>query len=323
VIWGQEHFLGEDAPSVLRRRIAATIRSLAARPWLGLCPVARHRRWAIVAAGATARDVYDTLAVAHGNSRPPTDPFLLIEVLRTPDRLDEIGRHRESVHAETLGVRRGDRVGLRLEDWFYLPASGGASPDSDTLLPQLVTVPADDGAVGQWLVKVGYVLIFDDGITLQPEGVDIRAGEIRAVGRLDAWDAPTELARQADDAGAVVLRETAMAERFAPNSRDSRTARGRLRSPKHYACPHCSRRTRIDPEPLIPDVNWNVPASSFPDALKTTFDAFRPVPYLSFDFRCSGCQAPARLLYEYREVGLGGPWHPVITSIIETVEDAS
>ena len=222
------------------------------------------------------------------------------------------------MHAEHHGVVAGDELTLTLEDWFYLPA--GAPGPPELLQPWLVTSPHDAEPSICWRVKVGACIVFDDGWTLKADALDIEATEIRTAGTLSPWEGASELDRAAADPATLALRETDLAGRFAPNKGMSPHAGQRFRSPKFYRCPHCRRRTRVDPRPLVPDVNWNGLPSAFPEVLKARFDTFRPVSRWSYDFFCNGCQRPVRLLYDYTEQGMGGPWTPVVSRIIETAE---
>jgi hypothetical protein len=317
-LWGREHLVGDDAPPALKERIARAIATLATTRWLGLSPVARHRRWAVVARGASAREVYGSLLDRYGSSRPPTDPFLVAAVLRTPDRAASARHDRASTHAEIRDLRPGARIGLRLEDWFYLPATSPAGPD--LLQPHFVTVPATTQDAEAWLVEVGQVFIIDDGLTLRPDAIDIRAREIRAVGRLEPWAGVPE-SEEPSPPRELRLHEVGVAGRIAPNEHFSVGAPVRLESPRYYRCPRCAGRTRIDPSRLVHDADFRTAPSVFPPDLEARFDAVRavPAPEFTFDLYCQRCRSPIRLVYHFAEPGMGGPWHAVITSIIEAL----
>jgi hypothetical protein len=308
---------------VIRRAVDARAARLATQRWLGLGPAARQRRWAALAAAASAREVYGSLLDLYGNSRPPTDPYLVAEVLRRPDPPGAARHDRTSTHEETLGVRPGSRLGLLLEDWFHLPATLPSS-SPDVIEPHFVTVSAAQQGRSVWLVEVAYVFIFEDGWTLKPDAVDILPREIRTVGRHVPWEPSGEVPEASAQPG-LTLREVGTRDRIAADPDTAAGSPVRLRSPRYYRCPCCAGRTRLLPARLAHDAEWKGPPSPFEATLKARFDAFRPVsaPEFTFDFRCQRCERPVRLVYHFAELGMGGPWHAVITSLVEVEDPAA
>jgi hypothetical protein len=190
-MWGEQHFVGDDAPAVLKARIDADMAAIAAQGWLGLGIACRQRRWAVRAAAPTAREAFRSLFEIDGYSRSPTAPYLLAHVLSKPERFGEARRDRGSVHATHPDVRRGQRLGLVLEDWFHVPPS--APGQWELLFPLFVTVPAEAGRPDAWVVEVGNFFLFEDGLTLRPARLDILPRDVRGSGPLEKLEGDREI----------------------------------------------------------------------------------------------------------------------------------
>jgi hypothetical protein len=86
---------------------------------------------------------------------------------------------------------------------------------------------------------------------------------------------------------------------------------------RYYHCPHCGARTLVRWQKL--DV-FNPPESPFPPELEAAFGEV-PDNRASFDFFCRGCGRPVRLLFWSQERGMGGPWYPFVTAVLEVDDD--
>lgn len=319
MIWGEEHFVGEDAAADVRARVEAAARSLAGERWLALEPIARGLRWTIVGAGPDARSVYDVVDARHHMSRPPTPPLILATLVRPPATPWAPRRDRASRHQPRPPLTSGMRLRLILEDWLFIPAVPGEDRE-DVLLPEFVAGPAAESAVSDWLVDIQQVLMFEDGWTLAPRAIDLQPESITAVMPAPRWDPATALPAL-EGLSRLRLSVSSLAGRIPPNRGTAAGASLRLTRPKFYRCPHCGRRTRIEPKPLVPDVNWKGPASAFAAPIKERFDAFAPAERWAFDFACGGCGRPVRVRYDYLERGMGGPWDPVLVDLVEVAPD--
>lgn len=314
MIWGEEYFVADDAAADVRGRVEAAARLLAGARWMGLEPTARGLRWAIVASGADARSVYDEFDRRHAMSRPPTPPLVMATLVRAPATWTP-RRDRTSRHAPHPHLTAGMRLRLILEDWYFNPAVAGESRD-DLLFPQLVAGPPSEVAPTDWVVDVQQILMFEDGWTLAPRAIDVQPETIAAVMPAPPW-APTAELPALEELSRLRLSVSSLAGRITPDRGTSAGAWLRLKGPKFYTCPHCRRRTRIEPKTLVPDVDWKGPASSFAAPIRDRFDAFGPVEHWSYDFSCGGCGRPVRVRYDYQERGMGGPWDPVLVDFVE------
>lgn len=317
MIWGEERFVGEDAPQALRARIAAQAARLVASAWLGLGPVASGLRWTVLATADTARGTVLRLEDREGGPRAAVGPFLVGRLASAPRDPARARRDRASRHAPAR-LAAGDRIALLLQDWYFSPA--GHAGEEDVLLPQFVLAPEDSGDPDPWILEIAGTFVFEDGWIVTPAAVDVEAERIGVSGRLEPWNIARgfDLPEEGGPFGRAPLRVVGTADRMAPNPRWGKGASIRMRTAKYYLCPHCRNRTRVVPSRLAPDVDGRTPPSTLPEALADRLDAFHPVRCLSHDFRCAGCERPVRLLYEWSEAGMGGPWHPVVTGFVET-----
>ena len=81
-----------------------------------------------------------------------------------------------------------------------------------------------------------------------------------------------------------------------PSSRTNAAVFYALLGPSSYRCPHCSASTPLDPRELLVRL-WERRLPRHPPELATRFDAQTPAAQGEcYDFRCRGCDLPARLV---------------------------
>jgi hypothetical protein len=318
LIWGEECFVGDDAPHALVARIATEAARLAASPWLGLGPVASGLRWAPLVSGATARETLRRLDDRHGGPRAPAGPFLVARVLAAPRDPARARRDRADRHAPRRGLKPGHRIGLVLQDWYFRPA--GTPHEPDILLPHFVLAPSGSDDPGRWVLEIAGAFVLEDRWILAPGAVDVEPERIGWSGSLEPWNIARgfDLPEEGGPFGAAPLRHVGTADRMAPDAGGAKGGSIRMKTAKYYLCPHCRNRTRVVPARLAPDADGRTRPSVLPRALAERLEAFHRVPYQAFDFRCARCDRPVRILYEWSEAGMGGPWHPVVTGFVET-----
>lgn len=121
------------------------------------------------------------------------------------------------------------------------------------------------------------------------------------------------------------LRKVFPPERFSMDRRGHPAAAIRLERSKYYRCPHCAARTLVRHREVSPFARNKTPAD-FDQATQDCFDragttsdfSIAPErPLECYDFFCSGCKRPVRLLYEEQERGMGGFWAAVVYRIVE------
>ncbi len=317
MIWGEERFVGEDMPAALEARIAAEAARIAASAWLGLGPAAGGLRWSVRVTAGSARQAVLHLDTLEGGPRAPVGPFLVARLVSTPRDPALARRDRASRHAPAR-LQAGGRLSLLLQDWYFVPA--GSAREKDILLPQFVLLPEGSEEADRWILEIGGLVVLEDGLITTPVAVDVEAGRIGWSGRSELWHPSRgfDFPEEGGPFGQAPLRLVGTADRMAPNPRSAKGASIRLKAAKYYLCPHCRNRTRVVPLRLAPDAEGRTPPSTLPKVLADRLDAFHPVRSLSYDFRCARCERPVRVLYEWSEIGMGGPWHPVVTGFVET-----